>query len=161
VPYYISSKILFHLAAIRFKTAVIMLQKEFVDKIFAQEGTKEFGRLSMMAGLYFGVTRAFTVGRGNFMPMPKHDSAVIVLTRRKIKTDPVRDELINLLFQQKKKTIGNSVKLLLRHYEMESAYPQAAEKCLQKGIDFHQHFHKQTAAEILELAGILRKELKI
>ena len=88
--------------------AVLCLQKEFVDHMLAEPGTKDYSRLSVMSHLCVRVTRILDVKRGNFSPIPRVDSAVIYL--KPLKTEVTREEsqIINLLMQHKKKRLRNA-----------------------------------------------------
>lgn len=86
LPYNISSPLLFHLLA--FAPLVhdmhFMLQKEVVDRMVAEPGSKEFGRLSVMLQYRYHMERMFIVPPGAFSPVPKVDSAIV----RMIPIDP-------------------------------------------------------------------------
>ncbi len=81
LPYYISSPILFH--CVEHADAIadmhFMLQKEVVDRMAAEPGSKVYGRLSVMLQLACRVEPLFTVPPGAFRPPPKVDSAVVRL----------------------------------------------------------------------------------
>jgi len=47
-PYNISSKLILLLLNSRFKRAVLLLQQEFVGRLMAPSGTREYGRLTVM-----------------------------------------------------------------------------------------------------------------
>jgi 16S rRNA (adenine1518-N6/adenine1519-N6)-dimethyltransferase len=79
LPYNISSPLLFHL--VPFAPLVydmhFMLQKEVVDRMVAEPGSKDFGRLSVMLQYRFHMERMFVVPPGAFNPPPKVDSAIV------------------------------------------------------------------------------------
>jgi 16S rRNA (adenine1518-N6/adenine1519-N6)-dimethyltransferase len=79
LPYNISSPLLFHL--VPFATLVhemhFMLQKEVVDRMVANPGSKDFGRLSVMLQYRYHMERLFIVPPGSFNPPPKVDSAIV------------------------------------------------------------------------------------
>jgi 16S rRNA (adenine1518-N6/adenine1519-N6)-dimethyltransferase len=79
LPYNISSPLLFHL--VRFAPLVhdmhFMLQKEVVDRMVAEPGSKDFGRLSVMLQYRYHMERLFIVPPGSFNPPPKVDSAIV------------------------------------------------------------------------------------
>ncbi|WP_026143718.1 16S rRNA (adenine(1518)-N(6)/adenine(1519)-N(6))-dimethyltransferase RsmA, partial [Xanthomonas sp. SHU 308] len=72
LPYNISSPILFH--ALDHAAAIadmhFMLQKEVVDRMAADPGSKVYGRLSVMLQAYCEVTSLFVVPPGAFRPPP-------------------------------------------------------------------------------------------
>ena len=79
LPYQISSPVIFKLLAHRplFRCAVLMVQKEFADRIVAQPNSSVYCRLSVNVQLMANVAFLFKVGPKNFKPPPKVDSAVI------------------------------------------------------------------------------------
>lgn len=85
LPYQISTPLLFHLIqyADRILDAHFMLQKEVVDRMAAEVGTKAYGRLSVMTQYHFHVDSLFVVGREAFDPAPKVTSAVVRLIPKK------------------------------------------------------------------------------
>ncbi|WP_275539435.1 ribosomal RNA small subunit methyltransferase A, partial [Faecalibacterium prausnitzii] len=64
-----------HAAAIR--DMHFMLQKEVVDRMAAEPGSKVYGRLSVMLQAYCQVIALFDVPPAAFRPPPKVDSAVV------------------------------------------------------------------------------------
>jgi hypothetical protein len=54
-----------------------MLQKEVVDRMVAEPGSKDFGRLSVMLQYRYHMERLFIVPPGAFNPPPKVDSAIV------------------------------------------------------------------------------------
>ena len=79
LPYNISSPLLFHLVpfAMLVHEMHFMLQKEVVDRMVANPGSKDFGRLSVMLQYRYHMERLFIVPPGSFNPPPKVDSAIV------------------------------------------------------------------------------------
>ena len=119
-PYNISSQIFFKVLDYKesIPQVVCMLQqKEVVDRIKAQPGTKAYGILSVLLQAWYNIEYLFTVHEHVFNPPPKVKSAVIRLTRNN-RTDLGCDEILFKLiikscFNQRRKTIRNSIKPLL------------------------------------------------
>ena len=119
LPYNISSPLVFHLleSMTVVRRAVFMVQKEVGERLAAGPGTKDYGVLSVLLGIYASVTRLFTVGPNQFYPPPKVDSLVLRIDFNG--TDPaglpsfafVRT-VVNTAFQQRRKTLQNSLKPL-------------------------------------------------
>ena len=116
LPYNLSSPILFH--ALEHAAAIrdmhFMLQKEVVDRMAAQPGSKVYGRLSVMLQAYCQVTPLFTVPPGAFRPPPKVDSAVVRMVPRDPATIEVRDParfeaVVRDAFGQRRKTLRNAL----------------------------------------------------
>jgi 16S rRNA (adenine1518-N6/adenine1519-N6)-dimethyltransferase len=120
LPYYISSPILFHCVehAAAIEDMHFMLQKEVVDRMAAEPGSKVYGRLSVMLQLACRVEPLFTVPPGAFRPPPKVDSAVVRLVplaaHERHGADPQRvHALVKAAFAQRRKTLANGLKGLL------------------------------------------------
>lgn len=81
LPYSVSSQMLLRLIALReiFPRAVLMLQKEMVERLCAPPGCKAYGILSVYVAVLGSARQAFVVRRGCFTPAPEVDSAVFTL----------------------------------------------------------------------------------
>jgi 16S rRNA (adenine1518-N6/adenine1519-N6)-dimethyltransferase len=117
LPYNISTPILFHLLKYKdcIKDMLFMLQKEVVDRICAEPGSKQYGRLTIMLQIYCDVESLFTIKPGAFDPSPKVDSAIIKLKPLKTARYEILDhESLNIIvresFSQRRKTLRNGLK---------------------------------------------------
>ena len=93
-----------------FSRAVIMLQKEVIDRLGAGPGTKDYGILSLRMQVNWHVQPTRIVPPEAFYPRPNIDSAVAVLTPREDAAAPtfdarLFDELIRRGFAQRRKQI--------------------------------------------------------
>lgn len=120
LPYNISSPVLFHLSAYAdsIERQVVMLQKEVVDRLVSEPGSKTYGRLSVMIQQKYQVERQFNVSPQSFNPAPKVDSAVVALTPlRGAPQMSVNDtdfsKLVKQAFSMRRKTLRNNLKGLL------------------------------------------------
>ena len=79
LPYAISSPVVLRLIELRdrFPRAVLMLQREVVDRLCAGPGGKEYGILSVYLGVLAETRKEFVVRRACFHPAPDVDSAVM------------------------------------------------------------------------------------
>jgi len=109
IPYYISSSIIFRLAEFRFERAVLIVQKEFAEKMVAKPNESNYGRLSVTSQLAFDVKLVQKVPKHLFQPKPKVDSAIILLKPTGNKLTEHEEEIIRMLFQHKNKTIRNAL----------------------------------------------------
>jgi len=117
LPYNISTPLLFHLAgfAASVRDMHFMLQKEVVDRMVADPGTADFGRLSVMLQYRFHMERLFVVPPGAFNPAPKVDSAIVRLIPKPAAELTVRDEallakLVLAAFGQRRKMLRNNLR---------------------------------------------------
>ena len=116
LPYNLSSPILFHAIehAASIRDMVFMLQKEVVDRMAAEPGSKVYGRLSVMLQAYCRVDSLFVVPPGAFRPPPKVDSAVARLVPRAADEVGIRDhrrfaDVVRAAFGQRRKTLRNAL----------------------------------------------------
>ena len=92
-----------------FERAVIMLQKEVIDRLAAGPGTKDYGILSLRTQANWEVKPLRTVPPEAFYPQPKIDSSVAVLTPRTsglpVFDYRLFDELVRRGFAQRRKQL--------------------------------------------------------
>ena len=117
LPYNISTPLLFHL--LRYRDSIIdmhfMLQKEVVDRMAAEPGTKAYGRLGIMLGCYLRVESLFDVGPEAFSPPPAVMSSIVRLDPLPPGAYDIADEqglstLVATAFMQRRKTLRNSLR---------------------------------------------------
>jgi 16S rRNA (adenine1518-N6/adenine1519-N6)-dimethyltransferase len=79
LPYNISSPLLFHLASFAplVQDQHFMLQKEVVERMVAEPGSKAYGRLSVMLQWRYRMALLFVVPPTAFDPPPRVDSAIV------------------------------------------------------------------------------------
>jgi 16S rRNA (adenine1518-N6/adenine1519-N6)-dimethyltransferase len=61
---------------------LVMVQAEVADRLAARPGSRTYGGPSVKAAWYAEVSRAGSVGRAVFWPVPNVDSGLVALTRR-------------------------------------------------------------------------------
>lgn len=117
LPYNISTPLIFHLLtyASHISDMHFMLQKEVVQRLAADPGSKTYGRLSVIVQYHCRVEHLFTVPPHAFSPAPKVESAIVRLTPHRQRpwtaTNPAfLSELVNACFQQRRKTLRNTLK---------------------------------------------------
>ncbi len=120
LPYNISTPLIFHLLSHHslVKDMHFMLQKEVVERLAAEPGTSDYGRLSIMAQYYCRVEPLFVVGPGSFNPPPKVDSAIVRLVPHQQLPYPAKDpavleRVVREAFHMRRKTIRNNLKNLI------------------------------------------------
>ncbi|MEZ4848237.1 MAG: 16S rRNA (adenine(1518)-N(6)/adenine(1519)-N(6))-dimethyltransferase RsmA [Bacteroidia bacterium] len=117
LPYNISSPIFFQILENRnlVKEGVFMIQKEVAERIAADPGSKTYGILSVLLGVYFDIEYGFSVPPSVFRPPPKVVSGVIRITRRdEEEVVPFRNLkiVVKTAFNQRRKTLRNALKSL-------------------------------------------------
>ena len=112
LPYNISSPLLFHLAdfAPLVQDQHFMLQKEVVERMCAEPGSKTYGRLSVMLQWRYKMQLLFVVPPEAFDPPPKVDSAIVrmIPVANPLPCDRETLEAVVLkAFSQRRKVIRN------------------------------------------------------
>ena len=127
LPYNISTPLMFHLLAQShcISDMHFMLQKEVVERLAAKAGMNHYGRLGIMVQYHCTVEHLFDVGSGAFKPAPKVDSAIVRLTPHATLPHPADDvrtleNLVREAFNQRRKTLRNTLKPLLSAEQIES-----------------------------------------
>lgn len=128
LPYNISTPLLFHLfdQAEWIADMVFMLQKEVVSRLVASPGSRAYGRLSVMARFHCDMQWLFDVQPEAFEPPPRVDSSIIRMhPRTLVEADrtirPALSAVVKAAFNQKRKTLRNSLKKLLDEPSIRSA----------------------------------------
>jgi 16S rRNA (adenine1518-N6/adenine1519-N6)-dimethyltransferase len=115
LPYSISSPLIFKLLEHRFRKAVVMVQREFADRMVASPGTGDYSRLSV--NIYYRADCEILekVPRSRFWPEPEVDSAVVgIIPRRppfKVIDERFYLNLVDSLFQHRRKKIRTILKM--------------------------------------------------
>lgn len=125
LPYNISTPLLIRLLQItpQIQDMHFMLQKEVVQRLAANPGSKTYGRLSVMAQYYCDVSELLHVPPTAFSPEPKVDSAIVRLTpfaSGKYPTVPFTEleQLVAKAFSMRRKTLANNLKPLVSASEL-------------------------------------------
>ncbi|MCO6058699.1 16S rRNA (adenine(1518)-N(6)/adenine(1519)-N(6))-dimethyltransferase RsmA [Pseudomonas sp. MOB-449] len=128
LPYNISTPLIFHLLAHAdlIRDMHFMLQKEVVERLAAEPGGGDWGRLSIMVQYHCRVEHLFNVGPGAFNPPPKVDSAIVRLVPHEVLPHPAKDaalleRVVREAFNQRRKTLRNTLKGLLDAASIEAA----------------------------------------
>jgi len=148
LPYNISTPLIFHLLSFSglISDMHFMLQKEVVERLAAQAGDPNYGRLGIMAQYYCRVEKLFLVPPGAFNPPPKVDSAIVRLTPYeelplKAKDPAILQDVVRTAFGQRRKTLRNNLKPLLSAEQLEAI-----------GIDSSLRPERLTLAEFINIA---------
>ena len=105
-PYYISSKLTLFLASRKFDVAAVVFQKEFGERLLAEPGSRDYGRLTVMAGRKLNMERIRDISRIAFNPRPKVDSTLLRFTPKHGLTEidePLFEELVRGIFTQRRR----------------------------------------------------------
>lgn len=134
IPYHITTPILFRCLEYRARLdrIVLMMQREVAERITAGTGTKEYGILSVICGLYCDIRILFHIPPSVFSPRPKVESSVIRFDIRKNLSGEFDYELFHIVvrtsFNQRRKMLRNSIRSLLSVSDLEFDFEQRPER---------------------------------
>ncbi|MCW4010809.1 MAG: 16S rRNA (adenine(1518)-N(6)/adenine(1519)-N(6))-dimethyltransferase RsmA [Candidatus Bathyarchaeota archaeon] len=119
-PYYLSSQLVLWLLDRGFECAVLVVQKEFVQRLLAPAGSGEYGWISVVAFQGAEVELLDEVPKWMFHPEPEVDSVVVRLKPWATPTFSVKDHaffrrMVKWLFTQRNKKLGNALAPFLRN----------------------------------------------
>ncbi len=114
LPYSVSTPIIFKLLEQDFRTAVVMVQKEFADRMVADVGSPDYSRLTVNLFYHADCEIMEPVPASRFDPRPKVDSAVVKITPRPAPFE-VMDErtffkVTEACFNHRRKKIGTALR---------------------------------------------------
>ncbi len=102
LPYSRSRDAFEWLAVRKFDRAIVMVQKEFAQKLLAGPGDENYRAISVVASHCFAIDPLFDVDRDCFEPPPKVDSTVIRVVPKNTLTKGMMAK-VNRLFSQRNK----------------------------------------------------------
>jgi 16S rRNA (adenine1518-N6/adenine1519-N6)-dimethyltransferase len=125
LPYNISTPLLFHLYQQNERVVDfhVMVQREVAQRICATENDKAYGRLSVMSQYYCDPTWLCDIAPISFIPPPQVDSTFIRLEPKRDRDQSIEKTLAQVVasaFNQRRKTLSNSLKALLTPDDFES-----------------------------------------
>lgn len=116
LPYSRSKDAIEWLAQTSFSHGVIMVQKEFADKLLATSSKRK--AVSIIATSAFEITSILKVGKNNFSPSPKIDSVVLkIIKKNNLSKDLIQS--INKIFSYRRKTVKNILKQFNKESEID------------------------------------------
>ncbi len=164
LPYNISSQIIINLIRARnfVQRAILMFQKELAQRLIAQPGSKDYGRLTVMLHYCANVKTIASIGASVFFPAPKIASEILELDFEKTVDYPEHDEA--MLFQVIKAAFGNRRKTLKNALAASGLRinPKTAKQALESaGIDASRRAETLSAREFIALQISLSEMLPI
>jgi len=147
-PYSISSPLLFWLLEKPFDTSVLTFQKELAERLTAQVGSKEYGRLTVTTYYRADVELLDYVPRTVFYPPPDVDSMIVRIKPKssppfKVKNEQTFSELVQMMFTQRNRKVRNA---LLPFFQKKGIGAENALK-LADSVLFHEKRVRDLAPE--------------
>jgi 16S rRNA (adenine1518-N6/adenine1519-N6)-dimethyltransferase len=154
LPYQVSSPLLRRFLELRAHVVDghVMLQEEVARRIAASPGSKEYGILSVLYGLWSDVDVPLRFGRSCFNPPPRVDSALLRFRFRRepraTASDPASLEgLLRTAFAHRRKTLENN---------LQDSYPNLKENLRLLNIEGRRRPETLSVVEFVALAERLR-----
>jgi len=114
LPYSVSTPIIFKLLDDPFKKAVVMVQKEFADRMVADVGSPDYSRLTVNLFYRAECKILENVPRSRFNPQPRVDSCLVSIVPRpapfKVLDEGMFFRVTKTAFDHRRKKIGTSLK---------------------------------------------------
>jgi len=158
LPYNISSQVLIKLIKARsaVSRAVLMFQKELSQRITAQPGCKEYGRLTVMLNYCADIKKVADVKASQFFPRPKVDSEVLEITfKDSLKYSDDEEFLYRVIkaaFGQRRKNLKNA----LAGSELHIAAETSMHALENAGIDPTRRAETLSVEEFVRLSNRLK-----
>ena len=153
IPYNITTPILEHLFEQRsvVRSAVLLVQKEYAERLAAAAGTPEYGSLTLFARYHALLEPLMTIRPAAFWPRPDVDSMLVRVVMRERPPVEAPERLlftiIRAAFQQRRKQLANNLENALgwTREQVELLGPHA-------GVDLRRRGETLTLDEFARLA---------
>ena len=153
-PYNISSKLILSILNSKFKLAVLLLQDEFVSRLTAPVGSRDYGRLTVTLQSRAKAERIIRVPRSAFYPSPKVDSAIVRIEPQTpdllIKDQRTFNELVRSLFTQRRRKLRGVLKKYLKE-----TYPTEMNEILVRTSFLEKRIFEIAPLELIGLSNII------
>ncbi|NLC48301.1 MAG: ribosomal RNA small subunit methyltransferase A [Tenericutes bacterium] len=151
LPYYITTAIINKICDESDPEEItIMIQKEVADRFTAKPKSKSYSSISVFLQYNFNIIKLCDVSKNSFIPIPKVDSAVIKLKKRKKENLNNINHFYKLIkdsFQFKRKNLRNN----LRNYDLE----QINKTLFKYGKSFTSRAEELTLEEFIDISNSL------
>jgi len=119
-PYYLSSKLVLFLLERNVDCSVLIVQKEFADRIVAKVGSEDYSWLTVIVYQKVMVELLDLVLKDMFYPQPEVDSVILRLTPWKTPPFNVKDStffksMVKWLFTERNKKITNALEPFIKN----------------------------------------------
>lgn len=125
-PYNISSKLVLQIIGSRYTLACLLLQEDFVQRLTAATGSRDYGRLTVMLQTTARAEHISRVPKSTFYPEPRVDSAIAKITPTHPSLVPsdyeAFEDLVRAMFSQRRRKLrGVLSRYLAARYGKEKA----------------------------------------
>jgi len=153
IPYHITSELLVKIARTNsIRRAVLTLQREVVNRLLAEPGSRTYGKLTILIRILFNVRGIGVYSPSSFYPEPGVFHEVVVLERKRLYSEEicVLETLTKILFTQRRRLVEKVLvsKLGVKINELD----QLKSKVVGKRV------YMLSEDTLLDMASILREK---
>lgn len=158
-PYNISSKLTLHILSSGFELASLLLQEDFVRRLTALSGSRDYGRLTVMLQTKARAEYVTKVPASSFYPKPRVDSALVTI-RPASPALPVLDpkmfeDLVRAMFTQRRRKLRG----VLSRY-LTAKYETIKERALSEVDLAEKRVYELTPTEFISLSNVIAEAVK-
>ena len=149
-PYNISSRLVLQILKSRFERAALLMQEEFVRRLTAASGSRDYGRLTVMLQFRAQARFAKRISRSAFYPRPRVDSALVTIVpiiEPPLKDRALFEDLVRALFTQRRRRLWG---VLTRH--LKRRYPDKSDHILKQITLLEKRIYETTPREFVMLS---------
>ncbi len=95
------------------KVAIIMVQKEMAERVCAKVGSADYNGFSVFLQANLTVKKLLSIANNSFIPKPKVDSSLILLSKNENMKDQASEDFqkfLKISFLQRRKTLLNNLR---------------------------------------------------
>jgi len=131
LPYNVSVPVIIHILETfpSIENYLVMVQSEVADRLAASPGSRTYGSPSVKLQWYGEVSKAGSVSRSVFWPVPNVDSDLVQITRKKDVDQSIRKELfavVDAAFSQRRKMLRSALSSMCAGSEKASEILESA-----------------------------------
>jgi 16S rRNA (adenine1518-N6/adenine1519-N6)-dimethyltransferase len=132
LPYNVSVPVIIHILETfpTIENYLVMVQSEVADRLAASPGSRTYGSPSVKLQWYGEVSKAGSVSRSVFWPVPNVDSDLVQITRKKDVDQSIRKELfavVDAAFSQRRKMLRSALSSMCAGSEKASEILESAQ----------------------------------
>ncbi|MGD0176198.1 MAG: 16S rRNA (adenine(1518)-N(6)/adenine(1519)-N(6))-dimethyltransferase RsmA [Candidatus Bathyarchaeia archaeon] len=151
-PYNISSKLILLIMNSRFRLAALLMQEEFVRRLTASSGSREYGRISVMLQSKAAAEFVMKVPREAFYPKPRVDSALVTIRptsdKLQVKNQELFVDMVRSLFTQRRRMLRG----VLARY-LKARYPTRCNTIIQHVTLLDKRIYELNPREVMTLSN--------
>ena len=151
-PYNISSKLILLIMNSRFRLAALLMQEEFVRRLTAASGSRDYGRISVMLQSKATAKLDMKVPREAFYPKPRVDSALVTIRpsieKLQAQNQQLFIDMVRALFTQRRRKLRG----VLARY-LKTRYPTLSDAIIQQIPLIDKRIYELNPNELIALSN--------